>query len=50
MKDYNKLTVEQKKVIQGIMGIEPVIKEKVVIKEKIVYKNKKPKINTYDDY
>ena len=50
LKDYNKLTVEQKKVLQDKMGIEPVIKEKVVIKEKIVYKTKKPKINTYDDY
>lgn len=50
LKDYNKLTVEQKKIIQDKMGILPVIKEKVVIKEKIVYKTKKPKINTYDDY
>ena len=50
LKDYNKLTVEQKKVIQDKMTIEPVIKEKVVIKEKIVYKTKKPKINSYDDY
>ena len=50
LKDYNKLTVEQKKVIQDKMGISPVIKEKVVIKEKIVYKSKKPKVNTYDDY
>lgn len=50
LKDYNKLTVEQKKVIQDKMGILPVIKEKVVIKEKIIYKTNKPKINTYDDY
>ena len=50
LKDYNKLTVEQKKIIQDKMGILPVIKEKVVIKEKIVYKSKKPKVNTYDDY
>jgi hypothetical protein len=50
LKDYNKLTVEQKKVIQDKMTIEPVIKEKVVIKEKIVYKTKNPKINSYDDY
>ena len=50
LKDYNKLTVDQKKIIQDKMGIEPVIKEKVVIKEKIVYKSKNPKINTYDDY
>ena len=50
LKDYNKLTVEQKKIIQDRMGIVPVIKEKVVMKEKIVYRSKKPKINTYDDY
>jgi len=50
LKDYNKLTVDQMKVIHDKMGISPVIKEKVVIKEKIVYKSKKPKVNTYDDY
>ena len=50
LKDYNKLAVEQKKIIQDRMGIEPVIKEKVVMKEKVVYRSKKPKINSIDDY
>jgi len=51
LKDYRKLTDEQKKIIQTSLGIQPKIVEKVVVKEKIVYKqSKKAKLNTYDDY
>jgi hypothetical protein len=51
LKDYQKLTKEQKKIIQTSLGIQPKIVEKVVVKEKIVYKqSKKAKLNCYDDY
>jgi len=51
LKDYRKLTDEQKKIIQTSLGIQPKIVEKVVVKEKVVYKqSKKAKLNTYDDY
>lgn len=51
LKDYRKLTDEQKKVIQTSLGIQPKVVEKVVVKEKIVYKqSKKAKLNCYDDY
>ena len=51
LKDYQKLTTEQKKIIQTSLGIQPKIVEKVVVKEKIVYKqSKKAKLNCYDDY
>ena len=51
LKDYRKLTDEQKKIIQTSLGIQPKVVEKVVVKEKIVYKqSKKAKLNCYDDY
>ena len=51
LKDYRKLTDEQKKIIQKSLGIQPKVVEKVVVKEKIVYKqSKKAKLNCYDDY
>ena len=51
LKDYHKLTDEQRTKIRDRMGIMPEIVEKVVIKEKIVYKEKKkPKVNDFDDY
>ena len=51
LKDYRKLTDEQKKIIQTSLGIQPKVVEKVVVKEKIVYKqSKKAKLNYYDDY
>jgi len=51
LKDYHKLSDEQKKLIQGNLGIKPITKEKVVYKEKIVYKEKKkPNMNYNDDY
>ena len=51
LKDYRKLTDEQKKIIQNSLGIQPKVVEKVVVKEKIVYKqSKKAKLNCYDDY
>ena len=51
LKDYRKLTDEQKKIIQTSLGIQPKIVEKVVVKEKVVYKqSKKAKLNCYDDY
>ena len=51
LKDYHKLTDEQRTKIRDRMGIIPEIVEKVVIKEKIVYKEKKkPKVNDFDDY
>ena len=51
LKDYQKLTTEQKKIIQTSLGIQPKVVEKVVVKEKVVYKqSKKAKLNCYDDY
>ena len=51
LKDYSKLTDQQKEIIQTTLGIQPKIVEKVVIKEKVVYKQaKKARLNTYDDY
>ena len=51
LKDYRKLTDEQKEIIQKSLGIEPKVVEKVVVKEKVVYKqSKKAKLNCYDDY
>tara|TARA_Y100000591_G_scaffold294759_1_gene283572 strand:- start:2710 stop:3036 length:327 start_codon:yes stop_codon:yes gene_type:complete len=51
LKDYRKLTDEQKEIIQKSLGIQPKVVEKVVVKEKIVYKqSKKAKLNCYDDY
>lgn len=51
LKDYRKLTDEQKEIIQKSLGIEPKVVEKVVVKEKIAYKqSKKAKLNCYDDY
>jgi len=51
LKDYYTLSKEQKKTIQDMLGIQPSIKEKIVYKERIVYKvQKKPKMNSYDDY
>ena len=51
LKDYHKLTNQQKDIIQHSLGIQPKVVEKVVIKEKVVYKQaKKVKLNTYDDY
>ena len=51
LKDYHKLSKEQKQTIQDSLGIQAITKEKVVYKEKIVYKGKKkPKMNYNDDY
>ena len=51
LKDYHKLTDEQRTKIRDRMGIMPEIVEKVIYKEKIVYKEKKkPKVNDFDDY
>tara|TARA_B100000212_G_C27051603_1_gene395892 strand:- start:16 stop:342 length:327 start_codon:yes stop_codon:yes gene_type:complete len=51
LKDYHKLTNQQKDIIQNSLGIQPKVVEKVVVKEKVVYKQaKKVKLNTYDDY
>jgi hypothetical protein len=51
LKDYHKLTNQQKDIIQHSLGIQPKVVEKIVIKEKVVYKqSKKVKLNTYDDY
>lgn len=51
LKDYHKLTNEQRDIIQTSLGIRPKVIEKVVIKEKVVYKQpKKARLNTYDDY
>ena len=51
LKDYHKLTNQQKDIIQHSLGIQPKVVEKVVVKEKVVYKqSKKVKLNTYDDY
>ena len=49
LKNYNKLSVEQKKEIEIILDIKPKIVYKDKIVTKIVYKEKKPKINI-DDY
>ena len=51
LKDYHKLSKDQKQMIQDSLGIKPKIVEKVVVKEKIVYKQaKRVQLNTYDDY
>ena len=51
LKDYRKLTDQQKEIIQTSLGIEPKVVEKVVVKEKVVYKQqKKARLNCYDDY
>jgi hypothetical protein len=51
LKDYHKLTNQQKDIIQHSLGIQPKVVEKVVVKEKVVYRqSKKVKLNTYDDY
>ena len=51
LKDYHKLTNQQKDIIQHSLGIQPKVVEKVVVKEKVVYKQaKKARLNTYDDY
>tara|TARA_B100001057_G_C22831604_1_gene943601 strand:- start:1537 stop:1920 length:384 start_codon:yes stop_codon:yes gene_type:complete len=51
LKDYHKLSKDQKQMIQDSLGIKPKIVEKVVVKEKIVYKQaKRAQLNTYDDY
>lgn len=51
LKNYHTLSDEQQTIIQGRLGIKPIIVDKVVIKEKIVYKKeKKAQLNSYDDY
>jgi hypothetical protein len=51
LKDYHKLSKDQKQMIQDSLGIKSKIVEKVVVKEKIVYKQaKRAQLNTYDDY
>ena len=54
--DFRKLTSEQQDILKEIMHIQPetIIQEKIIIqKEKVKKmgtKEKKPKLNTYDDY
>jgi Mg2+ and Co2+ transporter CorA len=51
LKNYHTLSDEQQTIIQGRLGIKPIIVYKAVIKEKIVYKKeKKAQLNSYDDY
>jgi len=51
LKDYHKLSDEQKIIIQNRLGIKPEIREKIIIREKVVYKKeKKSNLNTFDDY
>ena len=52
LSNFKHLEEEHKKILQEGMGLKPevIIKEKIVYKDKQIKKNKKPVINTRDDY